>query len=114
MGLDFEYFEKQKHIKDLQKLNENKLEFIIRSLRDGIEGFKPKELIKTCNEAIDLFKDFRFILYGYMDAMRVNIFPEFCYKTSTARERLINNIDAINEELKTILETKIVKLTKNN
>ena len=115
MGLDLEYFKNQMHINDLLKLNEE-LEFIIRLLQDELNeininsGSEVKDIIKTCGEAIDLLKDFRFILCGYIDVINENDLS-FCDITET--EQLINKIDTIKEDLKTILETKIVKLTKN-
>ena len=106
MGLDLEYFKNQMHINDLLKLNDNELYFIIRLLEDELkafnnDGFKTKGIIRACNEVFDLFKDLRFILYGYMDVMRENdLF--FCDKTDT--EHLINNMDSIVNILKTIGE----------
>ena len=105
MGLDLEYFKNQMHVTDLQKLNENELKFIIRLLEDVLEefnindGFETKDIIKTCNKVFDLFKDFRFILYGYMDVLRENDLP-FCDKTNT--KRLISNMDSIINNLKSI------------
>ena len=60
MGLDLEYFKNQKHIKDLQKLKDKELYFIIRLFQDELvyfnnyEGFQPKGLIIACNEMKDL------------------------------------------------------------
>ena len=112
MGLDLEYFKNQTHVYDLQKLNENELKFIIRLLEDDLEefnindGFEIKDIIKTCNKVTDLFKDFRFILYGYMDVLRENDLP-FCDKTDT--ERLISNIDTIVNNLKKIAQLEYQK-----
>ena len=100
------------HVDDLQKLNENELKFIIRLLEDVLEefnindGFEAKDIIKTCNKVFDLFKDFRFILYGYMDVLRENDLP-FCDKTDT--ERLITNIDSIVNNLKIISTVRVSK-----
>ena len=115
MGLDLKYFKNQMHISDLQKLNENELKFIIRLLEDDLEefnindGFEVKDIIKTCNKVFDLFKDFRFILYGYMDVLRENDLP-FCDKTDT--ERLISNIDTIITNLKIISAVKKIPKEK--
>ena len=117
MGLDLEYFKNQMHISDLQKLNENELKFIIRLLEDDLEefnindGFETKDIIKTCNKVFDLFKDFRFILYGYMDVLRENDLP-FCDKTDT--ERLISNIDSIVNNLTKIKAVRISKEKVND
>ena len=112
MGLDLEYFKNQMHVSDLQKLNENELKFIIRLFEDDLEelnindGFETKDIIKTCNKVFDLFKDFSFILYGYMDVLRENDLP-FCDKTNT--ERLISNIDTI---VNNLIKIKAVRVSK--
>ena len=67
MGLDLEYFKNQLHIKDLQKLKDKELYFIIRLLKDELkefninDGFKTKGIIIACNEMVDLLKTF--VLY---------------------------------------------------
>ena len=117
MGLDLEYFKDQKHINDLLKLRDDELSFIIRLLQDDLDetniniedGFISKGLIKDCFNASDLFKNFNFILRGYIDVIDENNLS-FCDKTET--EELINKVDEIKEGLKTILETKIIKSTK--
>ena len=117
MGLDLEYFKNQTHISDLQKLNEKELYFIIRLLEGELkefninDGFKPKGIIKACKETADLFKDFRFILYGYMDVMRENDLS-FCNKTNT--ERLISNIDTIVNNLTKIKAVRVSKEKVND
>ena len=69
MSLPIEYFTDQTHITDLEKLQYEKLYYIIRLFRDELEKFnefKLKGLIMACNEMKDLIKDFRFILNGYI------------------------------------------------
>ena len=111
MGLDLEYFKNQTHINDLNNFNNKDLFFLIRLLQDDLnkinninDGFISKGLIKECFKASDLFKDFSFILCGYIDVIDENNLS-FCDKTKT--EQLINKIDAIKEDLKTILEVKL-------
>ena len=117
MGLDLEYFKNQTHVSDLQKLNEKELYFIIRLLRDELkefninDGFKTKGIIIACNEMADLLKDLRFILYGYMDVMRENDLS-FCDKTNT--ERLLSNIDTIDNYLTKIKAVRISKEKVND
>ena len=78
MVLDLEYFKTLTHIKDLQKLKDQELFFIIRLFKDELEyfnqfeGFQLKGLIIMCNEMKDLIKDFRFILNGYIDVINEN------------------------------------------
>ena len=110
--MDLEYFKNQTHITDLQKLKDQELFFIIRLFKDELEyfnnfsGFKLKGLIIACNEMKDLIKDFRFILNGH-----INIFNEndlsFCSITDI--ERLLSNIDKIENYLKRI---KVIRLLK--
>ena len=117
MGLDLEYFKNQTHASDLQKLNEKELYFIIRLLEDELEefnindGFKTKGIIIACNETFDLLKDFRFILYGYMDVLKENDLS-FCDKTNT--ERLISNIDTIVNNLTKIKAVRVSKEKVND
>ena len=117
MGLELEYFKNQTHASDLQKLNEKELKFIISLLEDELEefnindGFKTKGIIIACNETFELLKDFRFILYGYMDVMRENDLS-FCDKTNT--ERLISNIDTIVNYLTKIKAVRISKEKVND
>ena len=112
MGLDLEYFKNKMHITDLQKLKENELYFIIRLFKDELayfnnfDGFKLQGLIIACNEMVDLLKDFRFILYGYMDVIKDNgLF--FCSKTDI--ERLLSDMDKIDNYLIKIKAVRILK-----
>ena len=111
MGLDLEYFSKQNHVYDLQKLNENELKPIIGLLEDVLEeflindGFNTKDIIKGCDKAIKLFRDFNFILCGYMNVIGRNDYNNvwdynlpFYNRTDT--ERLISIIDMIITNLK--------------
>ena len=112
MGLDLEYFKDQTHIKDLQKLNDQELYFIIRLFKDELayfnnfDGFKSKGLIIACNEMKDLLKDFRFILYGYMVVIKDNGLS-FCCKTDI--ERLLSDMDNIENYL---IKIKAVRISK--
>ena len=78
MSLPYEYFKNLTHIKDLQKLKDQELFFIIRLFYDELEyfnqlkGFQLKGLIIACNETKELIKDFRFILNGYIDVINEN------------------------------------------
>ena len=112
MGLDLEYFKKQKHVSDLQKLNDKELYFIIRLFEDELEhfnindGFETKGIIIACNETFELLKDFRFILYGYMDVIKENDLS-FCDKNDI--EHLLKNIDNIDNYLTRIKAVRILK-----
>ena len=107
MGLDLKYFKDQTHIKDLLKLKDDDLYFIIRLLQGELEAFNNKGIIKVCNDIFDLFKDLRFILNGYIDVIKENDLT-FCDKEDI--EDIINNMDSIADILTKI---KTVKLSKD-
>ena len=117
MSLDLEYFKKQMHINDLLNLNKKELYFIIRLLEDELQefnilhDFKAKGIIEACNKTFELLKDFRFILYGYMDVIKENDLS-FCNKTDT--EHLIKNINTIDNYLTRIKAFRILKEKLNN
>ena len=117
MGLDFEYFIRQKHITDLQKLKDKELYFIIRLFRDELEyfnnfdGFQLKGLIIACNEMKNLIKDFRFILNGYMNVINKNDLT-FCSKTDIGR--LLSDMDKIEKYLNRIKKIRLLKAKVND
>ena len=114
MGLDLKYFEDQTHVYDLQNLKNKELYFIIRLFKDELEyfnihdGFKPKGLIIACNKMVDLLKDFRFILSGYMVAYKEKDSP-FPFRDMSDTENLISYMDTIDNYLTKI---KAVRLSK--
>ena len=75
------------------------------------DGFKTKGIIIACNKTFDLLKDFRFILYGYMDVIKENNLP-FCNKTGI--ESLLKNIDTIDNYLTRIKAVRILKEKLND
>ena len=108
MSLPIEYFTDQKHITDLEKLQDEKLYHIIRLFRDELEKFnefKLKGLIIACNEMKDLIKDFRFILNGYIGVINKQL--PFCLKEEI--EELLKEMDKIENNLDKI---KAVILSK--
>ena len=108
MSLPIEYFTDQKHITDLEKLQDEKLYHIIRLFRNELEKFnefKLKGLIIACNEIKDLIKDFRFILNGYIGVINKQL--PFCLKEEI--EELLKEMDKIENNLDKI---KAVILSK--
>ena len=98
MSLPIEYFTDQKHITDLEKLQDEKLYHIIRLFRNELEKFnefKLKGLIIACNEIKDLIKDFRFILNGYIGVINKQL--PFCLKEEI--EELLKEMDKIENNL---------------
>ena len=114
--MDLEYFKKQTHITDLQKLKNQELYFIIRLIKDELEyfnqfdGFKLKGLIIACNEMKDLIKDFRFILNGYINIINENDLS-FCPITDI--ERLLSDMDKIENYLNRIKAIRLLKAKVN-
>ena len=110
--MDLEYFKNQTHIKDLQKLNEKELFFIILLFKDELtyfnnfDGFKIKGLITACNEMKDLLKDIRFIFNGYMVVIAKNDLT-FCSKKDI--ERLLSEIDEVEKYL---IKIKAIRKSK--
>ena len=117
MGLPYEYFKNQTYIKDLEKLKDRELYFIIRLFYDELayfnefEGFQLRGLIIACNETKDLIKDFRFILNGYMDVINKNNLT-FCSKSDI--ERLLSDMDKIEKQLIKIKAVRLLKKTVND
>ena len=114
--MDPEYFINQIHIKDLQKLKDEELYFIIRLFRDELEyfnqfdGFKLQGLIKACDEMKDLIKNFRFILNGYMNIINENNLS-FCSKIDI--ESLLSDMDRIENYLNRIKAIRLLKTKVN-
>ena len=121
MVLDLEYFKNQTHIKDLQKLKDQELFFIIRLFYDELEyfnqnkDFQLKGLIIACNETKALINDLRFILNGYIDVINENNLS-FCYIKDI--KNLLSKMDKIENYLKMIkgvryLRTRVNELVDN-
>ena len=116
MVLPYEYFKNLTHIKDLQKLKDQELFFIIRLFYKELEYFNQskefqfKGLIITCNETKELIKEFRFILNDYIDVINENDLS-FC----SIKDININlsKIDKIENYLNMIKDTRYLKMRVN-
>ena len=114
--MDTEYFIDQTHIKDLQKLKDEELYFIIRLFRDELENFnksddfKLKGLIIACNEMKDLIKNFRFILNCYIGVTNNHNMP-VCSITDI--KQLLTEMDKIENNLDKIKKVRLVKAKVN-
>ena len=71
MSLPFEYFKNMEHIKDLQKLKDDKLYYLIQEFYKEIENLNDKkntqlkDLKKLCDETTEIIKKIGFILMSY-------------------------------------------------
>ena len=116
MDLDLEYFKNQTHIKDLQKLKDQELFFIIRLFKDELEyfnqfkGFQLKGLIIACNETKELIKDFRFILNGYIDVINKN---DLSFCSITDIKNLLSEMDKIENYLNMIKGIRYLRTRVN-
>ena len=114
--MDPEYFIDQTHIKDLQKLKDEELYFIICLFRDELENFnksddfKLKGLIIACNEMKDLIKNFRFILNCYIGVTNNHNIPA-CSITDI--NQLLTEMDKIENNLDKIKKVRLVKAKVN-
>ena len=118
MVLPYEYFKNLTHIKDLQKLKDQELFFIIRLFYDELEyfnqskEFKFKGLIVACNETKELIKEFRFILNDYINVINEN---DLSFCSIKDINIILSKIDKIENYLNMIkgnrcLETRVNEL----
>ena len=116
MVLPYEYFKNQSHIKDLQKLKDQELYFIIRLFYKELEyfnqskEFKFKGLIIACNETKELIKKFRFILNVYIDVINKN---DLSFCSIEDINIILSKIDKIENYLKMIKNTRYLKTRVN-
>ena len=116
MVLPYEYFKNKSHIKDLQKLKDQELYFIIRLFYNELEyfnqskEFKFKGLIITCNETKELIKEFRFILNDYIDVINEN---DLSFCSIKDINIILSKIDKIENYLNMIKKTRYLKTRVN-
>ena len=116
MVLPYEYFKNQTHIKDLQKLKDQELFFIISLFYKELEyfnqskGFQFKDLIITCNETKELIKEFRFILNDYIDVINEN---DLSFCSIKDINIILSKIDKIENYLNMIKGTRCLKTRVN-
>ena len=116
MVLPYEYFKNQTHIKDLQKLKDQELYFIIRLFYKELEHFnqskefKFKGLIIACNETKKLIKEFRFILNDYINVINEN---DLSFCSIKDINIILSKIDKIENYLNMIKNTRYLKTRVN-
>ena len=116
MVLPYEYFKNQSHIKDLQKLKDQELYFIIKLFYDELEyfnqskEFKFKGLIIACNETKELIKKLRFILNIYIDVINEN---DLSFCSIEDINIILSKIDKIENYLNMIKNTRYLKTRVN-
>ena len=116
MVLPYEYFKNKLHIKDLQKLKDQELYFLIRLFYNELEHFnqskefKFKGLIIACNETKELIKKFRFILNVYIDVINKN---DLSFCSIEDINIILSKIDKIENYLNMIKNTRYLKTRVN-
>ena len=116
MVLPYEYFKNQTHIKDLQKLKDQELFFLIRLFYDELEyfnqskGLQLKGLIIACNETKKLIKEFRFILNDYIDVINEN---DLSFCSIKDINIILSKIDKIEKYLNMIKVNRCLKTRVN-
>ena len=116
MVLPYEYFKNQTHIKDLQKLKDQELFFIIRLFYKELEHFNQskefqfKGLIIVCNETKELIKEFRFILNDYINVINEN---DLSFCSIKDINIILSKIDKIENYLNIIKGTRCLKTRVN-
>ena len=116
MVLPYEYFKNLTHIKDLQKLKDQELFFIIRLFYKELEHFnqskefKFKGLIIACNETKELIKEFRFILNDYINVINEN---DLSFCSIKDINIILSKIDKIENYLNMIKGNRCLKTRVN-
>ena len=123
MSLPFEYFKNMEHIKDLQKLKDDKLYFIIQAFYKELEKLtnikttQLKDLKKLCSETTEILKKIRLILSSYKGVYYEEMSNDNNRKRENINDMLyeINNIELLLKDLKTlkINGAKVKKLTND-
>ena len=110
MSLPFIYFENKGHIKDLEKLKDDKLKFIIQAFYKELEKLNKiknaqlKDLKKLCNETTELIKHIKIILIDYNDVYQKDYYNDEERETI---DNLLYEIDKINFYIKDLKTIKI-------
>ena len=108
MSLPFEYFKNMEHIKDLQKLKDDKLYFIIQAFYkeleklNNIKKVQLKDLKKLCDETTEIIKHIKLILSAYKNVYQKDYYNDEERETI---DEILYEMDKINffiKDLKTI------------
>ena len=123
MSLSYEYFKNNKHIKELQNLNNDKLKSIIQEFYKEIENLNDKkntqlkDLKKLCDETTEIIKYIKNILISY----KHEYYEEMNTQNNRKRENIndliyeIDNIELLLKDLKNLkINTKKVNKLTND
>ena len=111
----YEYFRNNKHIKELQNLNNDKLYYLIQEFYKEIENLNDKkntqlkDLKKLCDETTEIIKDIKIILISYKC-----VYHEELFTPNNKKREIINDIleemEYIELDLKDLKNLKINSL----
>ena len=116
MSLPFEYFKNKTHIKDLQKLKDDKLYPIIQEFKKELEKLNNikttqlKDLKKLCDETANIIKNIGFILNDYKNVYQNDYYNN---KEREAIDDILYEMDKINFFIKDLKTLKINSLKVN-
>ena len=108
----YEYFKNNKHIKELQNLNNDKLYYLIQKFYKEIENLNDKKntqlkyLKKLCDETTEIIKDIKIILISY----KCVYYEEMSNQNNRKRENIndiLNEMEYIELILKDLKNLKI-------
>ena len=123
LSYSYEYFKNNKHIKDLQNLNNDKLYYLIQKFYKEIENLNDKKNTQLkyskqlCDETTEIIKDIKTILISY----KCVYYEEMSNQNNRKRENIndiLNEMEYIEFILKDLKNLKInsfkvEKLTDN-
>ena len=116
MSLPFEYFKNMEHIKDLQKLKDDKLYYLIQEFYKEIENLNDKkntqlkDLKKLCDETANIIKNIGFILNDYKNVYQKDYYND---EEREAIDDILYEMDKINFFIKDLKTLKINSMKVN-
>ena len=116
MSLPYVYLRNNKHIKELQKLKDDKLYPIIRELKKELEKLNNnkttqlKDLKKLCDETANIIKNIGFILNDYKNVYQKDYYND---KEREAIDDILYEMDKINFFIKDLKTLKINSMKVN-
>ena len=112
----YEYFKNNKHIKELQNLNNDKLYYLIQEFYKEIENLNDKkntqlkDLKKLCDETANIIKNIGFILNDYKNVYQKDYYND---EEREAINDILYEMDKINFFIKDLKTLKINSMKVN-
>ena len=113
---NYEYFKNMEHIKDLQKLKDDKLYYLIQAFYKELEKLNNnkttqlKDLKKLCDETANIIKNIGFILNDYKNAYQKDYYND---EERKAIDDILYEMDKINFFIKDLKTLKINSMKVN-